>query len=136
MMLTEQLDHMVLTVGDLQATCGFYADILGMKVIEFSGGRKALQFGAQKLNLHRAGEEFAPHALRPSPGSADMCFLTSLPMDEVVRHLSAHRVEIIEGPVRRTGAAGPILSVYFRDPDGNLIELANQLSPFNPDTES
>lgn len=135
MMHTEQFDHLVLTVRDVEATCEFYADILGMEVVEFAGGRKALQFGRQKLNLHQAGAEITPHALRPTPGSADICLLTSLPMEEVVRHLAGRRVEIIEGPVRRTGAAGPILSVYFRDPDGNLIELANQLSPSKPDTK-
>ncbi|MFA7455070.1 MAG: VOC family protein [Desulfobulbaceae bacterium] len=135
-MLAEQFDHLVLTVGDIEATCAFYGGILGMRVIEFAGGRKALQFGNQKLNLHRAGAEIEPHALRPTPGSADICLLTSLPMEQVVSRLSGRGVEIIAGPVRRTGATGPILSVYFRDPDGNLIELANQLSSFNPETQS
>lgn len=128
-MLAEQLDHLVLTVANLEATCRFYSNVLGMQIIEFAGGRKALQFGARKLNLHQAGAEFPPHALQPTPGSVDICFLTSTPMEEVIGHLTAHRIDIIEGPIRRTGAAGPILSVYFRDPDGNLIELANQLSP-------
>ncbi|MGW8161118.1 MAG: VOC family protein [Desulfobulbales bacterium] len=128
-MISEQLDHLVLTVNDIEATCRFYADILGMKVIEYAGGRKALLFGRQKLNLHEAGREYAPHAQSPTPGSADFCFLTSLPMEKVLDHMAKRQVRVIEGPVRRTGATGPILSVYFRDPDGNLIEIANHLSP-------
>jgi catechol 2,3-dioxygenase-like lactoylglutathione lyase family enzyme len=131
MMLAEQFDHLVLTVRNIEETCEFYAGVLGMEIIEFAGGRKALQFGRQKFNLHRAGGEIEPHARQPMPGSADICLLTSVPMEQVVNRLAGRGVEIIEGPVRRTGAAGPILSVYFRDPDGNLIELANQLSPSN-----
>jgi len=88
MMLAEQFDHLVLTVGDIEATCAFYGGILGMKVIEFAGGRKALQFGTQKVNLHRAGAEIEPHARRPTPGSADICLLTSLPMEQVVSRLN------------------------------------------------
>jgi len=128
MMLVDQLDHLVLTVNDIDASSSFYASVLGMRVEEFGSGRKALVFGRQKINLHQAGSEFAPHAQRPTPGAADLCFLTSVPMDRVIAHISEHKHAIIEGPVRRTGATGPLLSVYLRDPDGNLIELATQLS--------
>jgi catechol 2,3-dioxygenase-like lactoylglutathione lyase family enzyme len=120
------LDHIVLTVADVEASCAFYARVLGMEVVTFAGGRKALAFGRQKINLHPHGREFEPKADRPTPGSGDLCLLTSLPLDTVIAHLEAERVPLIEGPVRRTGATGPILSVYFRDPDGNLIEVANQ----------
>jgi catechol 2,3-dioxygenase-like lactoylglutathione lyase family enzyme len=124
----EQVDHLVLTVRDIDATCAYYSSVLGMKVVEFAGGRKALSFGSQKINLHRCGSEFRPHAAKPTPGSADICLLTSMSIDDVVHHLHEHRVEIIEGPVNRTGAAGEIVSVYLRDPDGNLLEIANRLS--------
>jgi len=125
-MNTECLDHLVLTVKDLEATSSFYATVLGMEPITFRGGRRALAFGAQKINLHQYGKEFEPKADRPMPGSADLCFITPVPMPEVLAHLAACEVEIIEGPVARTGATGPLLSVYFRDPDANLIELANR----------
>jgi catechol 2,3-dioxygenase-like lactoylglutathione lyase family enzyme len=128
MMTVEGLDHLVLTVRDIDATCSFYSTVLGMRVVEFGGGRKALAFGRQKMNLHEAGQEFSPHARRPEPGAADLCFLSPLPLEKVILHLAAHRVEIVEGPVRRTGAVGPLLSVYVMDPDGNLLEIANQLS--------
>ena len=116
-----------LTVKDIDATLAFYAGVLGMEVVTFAGGRKALAFGAQKINLHAHGHEFEPKARHPTPGSADLCFITAVPLDEVVRHLAALGVAVIEGPVRRTGATGPILSVYLRDPDFNLIEIANRL---------
>jgi catechol 2,3-dioxygenase-like lactoylglutathione lyase family enzyme len=121
----ECLDHLVLTVDDLQATCAFYERVLGMQVVTFANGRYALQFGQQKINLHQAGNEFEPKAALPTPGSADLCFITSLPLDQVIAHLHTCNVEIVEGPVSRTGAIGPIESVYVRDPDGNLIEVAN-----------
>jgi catechol 2,3-dioxygenase-like lactoylglutathione lyase family enzyme len=121
----ECLDQMVLTVDDLQATCAFYERVLGMQVVTFANGRYALQFGQQKINLHQAGKEFEPKAALPTPGSADLCFITSLPLDQVIAHLHTCNVEIVEGPVSRTGAIGPIESVYIRDPDGNLIEVAN-----------
>ncbi len=121
----ESIDHIVLTVRDIDATCTFYTRVLGMRVDTFGGGRKALAFGAQKINLHESGREFEPRAERPVPGSADLCFITELPMDDVIAHLAANRVDIIEGPVSRTGALGAMSSVYFRDPDGNLIEVAN-----------
>jgi catechol 2,3-dioxygenase-like lactoylglutathione lyase family enzyme len=121
------LDHLVLTVRDLAATCAFYRDCLGMEVRTFRGGRLALHFGAQKINLHEAGKEFEPKAARPTPGSADLCFLVDVPLDEVTRRLGAHGVAIEEGPVERSGARGPIRSVYCRDPDGNLIELSRPI---------
>ena len=122
------LDHLVLTVADVEATCTFYRRVLGMRVIRFGEGRTALGFGRQKINLHPHGREFDPKALRPTPGSADLCLLSATPLARVIGHLADFGVEITEGPVRRTGACGPILSVYFRDPDGNLIEVANSLA--------
>jgi catechol 2,3-dioxygenase-like lactoylglutathione lyase family enzyme len=120
-----RLDHLVLTVKDIEVTCSFYKGVLGMEVVAFGGGRKALSFGAQKINLHQKGKEYEPKALKPTPGSGDLCFITSVPISEVIAHLSSSGIEIIEGPVRRTGAMGPIISVYFRDPDLNLIEVSN-----------
>lgn len=120
-----QLDHLVLTVRDLDATLDFYNRALGMQAVTFGQGRHALNFGQQKINLHVLGREFEPKAQTPTPGSADLCFLTDLPLSEVVSHLRACHVAIVEGPVARTGATGPILSVYVRDPDHNLIEIAN-----------
>lgn len=128
-MNVDALDHLVLTVRDLDATCDFYTKVLGMRVVTFGAGRKALVYGSQKINLHQHGREFEPKAQTPTPGSADLCFLTDVPVTDVVAHLAALGVEIIDGPVRRTGAQGPIVSVYFRDPDGNLIEVANTASP-------
>lgn len=127
-MRIDQLDHLVLTVRDLDATLAFYTRVLGMEAVTFAGGRRALAFGAQKINLHVQGKEFEPKANHPTPGSADLCFLTHVPLEEVQRHLAACRVPVIEGPVQRTGAQGPILSVYVRDPDQNLIEVANPLT--------
>lgn len=128
-MKIDSLDHLVLTVVDIEASCAFYSRVLGMEVVTFGTGRQALAFGAQKINLHQAGREFEPKAERPTPGSADLCFLTTLPLPEVQAHLAACGVTITEGPVQRTGAQGPILSVYFRDPDRNLIEISNRLPP-------
>ncbi len=121
------IDHLVLTVKDLATTCDFYSRVLGMEAVTFGEGRKALQFGLQKINLHPAGQEMPPVAERPVPGSADLCFLTDLPLDRVIEYLRAEDVDIEEGPVERAGACGPIRSIYLRDPDGNLLELANQL---------
>ena len=123
-MKIERLDHLVLTVRDIDAACAWYERVLGMQVETFAGNRKALRFGSQKINLHQSGREFEPKALSPTPGSGDLCFLTATPLAEVTEHLSASDVAIIEGPVRRTGAVGPIDSLYVRDPDGNLIELS------------
>jgi catechol 2,3-dioxygenase-like lactoylglutathione lyase family enzyme len=123
----DSLDHLVLTVRDITVTCEFYARVLGMQVITFADDRKALQFGAQKINLHETGNEFDPKAIVPTPGSADLCFLTAFPLEQVIVHLQMCNIPLVEGPVRRTGAAGPLMSVYVRDPDGNLIEIANAL---------
>jgi catechol 2,3-dioxygenase-like lactoylglutathione lyase family enzyme len=124
-MQIDRIDHLVLTVKNIDATCDFYASVLGMEVVTFGEGRKALHFGKQKINLHQAGHEFAPKAARPVPGSADLCLISATPLAEVAAHLQAQGVSILEGPVARTGAVGPIRSLYLRDPDGNLIEIAN-----------
>lgn len=124
-MKINRLDHLVLTVNDIEATCSFYKRVLGMEVVVFGGGRKALAFGAQKINLHLKGEEYEPKASKPTPGSGDFCFITSVPIPEVIAHLNSCGIEIIEGPIRRTGATGPTISVYFRDQDLNLIEVSN-----------
>ena len=127
MMKIDSLDHLVLTVADIELSCTFYSRVLGMEVVTFGADRKALAFGSQKINLHQAGHEFEPKAHRPTPGSGDLCFLSSVPLPQVQAHLEACGVAVLEGPVRRTGAMGPILSVYFRDPDLNLIEVSNPL---------
>jgi catechol 2,3-dioxygenase-like lactoylglutathione lyase family enzyme len=114
----------VLTVRSIEATCAFYASVLGMEVVTYGEGRKALAFGSQKINLHERGKEFEPKAERPTPGSADLCFLTEARLSEVVEHLNSLGVPILEAPVARTGAAGPIRSVYIRDPDANLIDVS------------
>ena len=124
-MKIDRIDHFVLTVRDPEATCAFYSRALGMHPVTFAGGRKALAFGNQKINLHQAGREFEPKAERPVPGSADFCLITSVPLAEVMAHLESCGVAIIEGPVARTGATGPLRSVYFRDPDLNLVEVSN-----------
>jgi catechol 2,3-dioxygenase-like lactoylglutathione lyase family enzyme len=126
-MKVNRLDHLVLTVADVDATVDFYHRVLGMEAVTFKGGRRALAFGTSKLNLHQAGHEFEPKAAHPTPGSADLCFVVDDPIDQVRADLVAYGVEIEEGPVERTGATGPILSVYFRDPDQNLIEVSNYL---------
>ena len=127
-MKIDYLDHLVLTVSNIEATTTFYTSVLGMGVVTFAGDRKALSFGSQKINLHQYQKEFEPKAQRPTPGSADLCFITSTPLSEVINHLTACNVSVIEGPVQRTGATGSILSVYFRDPDMNLIEVSNYLN--------
>lgn len=124
----DSLDHLVLTVADIAATAAFYETALGMRAVTFGQGRKALAFGSQKINLHQAGREFEPKAKTPAPGSADLCFLTRTPLAVVQAHLSRLNIPVEEGPVQRTGAEGPILSVYIRDPDGNLIEISNRLN--------
>jgi catechol 2,3-dioxygenase-like lactoylglutathione lyase family enzyme len=120
------LDHLVLTVRDLHATVRFYVEGLGMELRAFGEGREALHFGRQKINLHVAGHEFEPKAAYPTPGSADLCFLTQRPLTEISQRLAALGYPIIEGPVARTGATGPIRSIYVRDPDGNLVEIARR----------
>lgn len=128
----DRLDHLVLTVADLRATVAFYETALGMEAETFSpasgGTRWALRYGAQKINLHEAGHEFLPKASHATPGSADLCFLSERPVADWKTHLAAHDIEIEEGPVVRTGAMGPILSIYLRDPDGNLIEIGHPVS--------
>jgi catechol 2,3-dioxygenase-like lactoylglutathione lyase family enzyme len=126
-MQIDGLDHLVLTVADVGRTRDFYERVLGMEPVVFGEGRHALAFGSQKINLHEAGREFEPKAAVPTPGSADLCFLANVSVAEVVEHLQTNGIEILEGPVGRTGATGPIKSVYFRDPDGNLIEVASRL---------
>ncbi|MEE8247957.1 MAG: VOC family protein [Alphaproteobacteria bacterium] len=122
----ERLDHLVLTVRDLAASRDFYTRVLGME--ERTGpGPTALHFGDSKIHLHQAGKEFEPKSAHPTPGSGDLCFTTPSPIDTVLAALSEAGVEIIEGPVRRVGARATLLSVYFRDPDGNLIEVSNEL---------
>jgi catechol 2,3-dioxygenase-like lactoylglutathione lyase family enzyme len=129
-MRVTSLDHLVLTVADIGATVSFYTMVLGMRAERFhpadGSTRTALTFGAQKINLHQAGAEFDPKAATPTPGSADLCFLTDGPLDDWQAHFAAHGVEVEEGPVARTGATGPILSLYLRDPDGNQIEVSTQ----------
>ena len=121
----DRLDHLVLTISDIEASCSFYAEALGMQVVIFGENRKALQFGQQKINLHQFKHEFEPKAAYPTPGSADLCFITSTPLETVIQHLQSLDVAIIEGPVGRTGAVGQMDSIYLRDPDGNLIEVSN-----------
>lgn len=120
------IDHLVLTVDNIQNTLQFYTKVLGMKEITFGqAGRKALSFGNQKFNLHEKGKEFEPKAKLPTPGAIDVCLITETPIQQVIDHLQQCKVFIEEGPVMRTGAQGAISSVYFRDPDGNLIEVSN-----------
>ncbi|MER7544375.1 VOC family protein [Spirillospora sp. NPDC127506] len=123
-MRIDRLDHLVLTVADIDAAIWFYTRVLGMEAVTFGEGRRALAYGAGKINLHEAGREFEPKAAHPVPGSADLCLIVAGPLDEALADLERHGVPVEEGPVRRTGAAGPITSVYVRDPDRNLIELS------------
>ena len=128
-MRVSRIDHVVLTVADLERTLSFYQRVLGMSPVTFGEGRRALAFGDQKLNLHQAGREFEPKARRPTPGAVDICFTTDVPLDEVIAHLRAESVVIELGPVAKVGARGPLRSVYFRDPDGNLVEVSNEAAP-------
>jgi len=127
-MRVSRLDHLVLTVASIDATVRFYTQVLGMTAVTFGAGRTALTFGASKINLHEAGREFEPKALRPTPGSADVCFIVDDDIRELITELTGAGIAIEEGPVERTGATGPILSCYLRDPDQNLIELSNYTS--------
>jgi catechol 2,3-dioxygenase-like lactoylglutathione lyase family enzyme len=122
----EHLDHIVLTVANIHATTDFYTEVLGMDIVTFNN-RTALKFGDQKINLHQRGHEFEPKAFRPTPGSADLCFITLSPMEEVISYLTELSVHIEVGPVERTGAVGKLISVYIRDPDQNLIEISNYI---------
>jgi catechol 2,3-dioxygenase-like lactoylglutathione lyase family enzyme len=123
--LISNLDHLVLTVKSIEATVSFYTEILGMDKDTFGEGRVALKFGSQKINLHEYGKEFEPKANCPTPGSADICFITNMPIQVALEEVKAKDITIIEGIVSRTGAAGPIESFYFRDPDENLIEVSS-----------
>jgi catechol 2,3-dioxygenase-like lactoylglutathione lyase family enzyme len=125
MLSIDHLDHIVLTVADIDATIAFYASVLGMTAVTFGAGRRALAFGPQKINLHRAGHEFSPCARQPTSGSADFCLITKMPLEAAIAHVQSCGVKIEEGPVDRTGAIGPLRSFYFRDPDGNLVEVSN-----------
>ena len=128
-MKIDSIDHVVLTVKDISATCDFYSKVLGMEVVTFGEGRKALAFGSQKINLQQFGRESTLIAEKPTPGSADVCFITSVPVSEVIAHLQSFGVKLIGGPVERNGARGEMMSVYFRDPDLNLVEVSNYASP-------
>jgi len=124
--MIDRFDHIVLTVKDVETTCAFYTRVLGMEEIIFGNGRKALRFGNQKINLHQAGTHLHPPvAANPLPGSADICLITSIPLKDAIQHITSCGVEILEGPVQRSGAVGAINSIYFNDPDGNLIEVSN-----------
>lgn len=128
MALISHLDHLVLTCTDLEATRHFYSSVLQMQLETFGAGRIAFRFGNQKINLHQRGAEFEPKAHLPVPGALDLCFIAAVPLDEVIAHLNRQGWPIVEGPVQRTGATGPIRSVYVRDPDLNLIEMSEQLA--------
>ena len=123
-MQIDRIDHLVLTVADLDATVDFYTRVLNMQVVTFGAGRISLVFGRNKINLHLAGHEFEPKAVHPTTGGGDFCLISHDPPDEVMADLAAHGVPIELGPVERIGALGPMLSVYFRDPDQNLVEIS------------
>ena len=125
--MIDHLDHLVLTTVDEEASVHFYVGLLGMTLETFGPGRKAFRFGNQKINLHIRGKEFEPKAHLPVPGALDLCFIADRPLDEVIAHLRQKGAEILEGPVARTGATGPIRSIYLRDPDLNLIEISEQV---------
>lgn len=129
MITIDRLDHLVLTVADIEHSCAWYSAILGFDVVRFGEGRTALAFGRQKINLHQVGREFEPKAAWPTAGSADLCFIADTPLEAVVEHLARCGVAIEAGPIARTGATGPICSVYVRDPDANLIEISNLTQP-------
>ena len=128
-MKVQSLDHLVLTVADPRRTLDFYARVLGMEPFVFGEGRRALHFGPQKINLHEVGREIRPHARAATAGSADLCFVVDTPVEGGLAHLEQEGVEVELGPVDRTGARGPIRSVYVRDPDGNLVELSSYRTP-------
>ena len=120
--MIQSIDHIVITCNDINQTIDFYTK-LGMKLSQFGKGRNALSFGNQKINLHVVGHEFEPKAQHPLPGSQDLCFVIGIPIQKAQKELQAHGIDIIEGPIQRTGARGQINSLYVRDPDGNLIEV-------------
>ena len=125
--MIDHLDHIVLTTRDLEGCIRFYRDVLGMTLESFqtpTEKRQALKYGNQKINIHEWGKEFTPRAHVAAPGTLDLCFIAAVPLDDVIAKLNASGVKIIEGPVMKTGATGPIRSVYVRDPDLNLIEIS------------
>ena len=122
--MIDRLDHLVLTTADEAACVRFYTEVLGMTLESFGAGRKAFRFGSQKINLHVKGHEFEPKAHLPVPGALDLCFIASVPLDEVIERLAERQATIVEGPVMRTGATSQIRSIYLRDPDLNLIEIS------------
>jgi catechol 2,3-dioxygenase-like lactoylglutathione lyase family enzyme len=124
--MIDHLDHIVLTTARTEPCIDFYTRVLGMYFERFGQGRMALKFGKQKINLHEKGREFEPRATLAAPGTLDICFIAAVPLKDVITRLAACSVPIIEGPVMKTGARGPIRSVYVRDPDGNLIEISEQ----------
>lgn len=125
--LVDALDHLVLTVQSIPRSIAFYERVLGMEAKEFKPGRYALRFGRQKINLHEVGHVVDPNVKHATPGSADVCFLTRMPLAEVIAHLQREQVAIVQGPVRATGAQATLQSLYFYDPDENLIEVANEV---------
>ncbi|HUL66927.1 MAG TPA: VOC family protein [Burkholderiaceae bacterium] len=127
--MIDHLDHLVLTTIDRAACVDFYTRVLGMTVETFAGGRFALRFGNQKINVHERGREFEPKAHLPVPGALDLCFIADRPLDGVIAHLRACNWPIVEGPVERTGATSRLRSVYVRDPDLNLIEISELIQP-------
>ena len=126
MISIKRIDHIVLTVKDIKNTVAFYTGTLGMQAVQFGNNRIALKFGEQKINLHQAGKEFDPKASSPTPGSADLCLITGTDLKQAMEHIKNCDIEIIEGPVERTGATGKLRSFYIRDPDENLIEISNR----------
>ena len=128
-MKIDRLDHLVLTVKDVATACEFYKKVLGMEIVTFGAGRKAVSFGSQKINLQQQGKESTLAAAKPTPGSGDLCFVTSVSLTEVIDHLASCGVEVMAGPVERQGARGPMMSVYFRDPDRNLVEVSTYMDP-------
>ncbi len=134
MLNINRIDHLVLTVKDIDETVRFYTSVMGMEKIEFGEGRIALAFGQQKINLHQLGNEFEPKAQHVGAGSADLCFIIDTPIQQAIDGLAAKGINILEGPVYRTGALGNIISAYFRDPDGNLIEVSNYVNNSKDDS--
>ncbi|MBI6941806.1 VOC family protein [Pseudomonas putida] len=125
--MIDHLDHLVLTTFDVDACTDFYTRVLGMQLETFGAGRLALRYGKQKINVHVRGHEFEPKAHLPVPGALNLCFIASIPLEQVIAHLQQAQWPILQGPIQRTGATGPILSVYVRDPDLNLIEISQPL---------
>lgn len=134
-MMIERIDHFVLTVRSVEETCAFYTRVLGFERVDQEGSPTALRFGLQKINIHEAGRTFEPKAAHPTPGAGDFCLVTTWPIASVVERLTANAVIVELGPVHRNGAVGPMASVYFRDPDNNLVEVScydDQRSMFAP----